>query len=407
DSATLTIVDNDTPPPAPGETITLEAENLNLTNYRLESNSVASGGELITLLGSGSDTGTATAHFNGASGTYNVKITFFDENDGEGEIAVNIGSNQANLVLDDNLGTGGVKNRNQVSEQIFTNVEISNGELITITGNAEAGEWARVDKIEFIPVGDTPPPTPNPGVIDFSANNFSLSENGTPVQEVTLNRTGGTQGQVSVTLTPTNGTATNADYDDNPIVVTFADGETSKTVDITLVDDSEVEGNETINLDLSNPTGGVTIGNSDSATLTIVDNDTPPPAPGETITLEAENLNLTNYRLESNSVASGGKLITLLGSGSDTGTATAHFNGASGTYNVEITFFDENDGEGNLAVNIGSNQASLLLNDNLGSGGVTNNNKVTTQIFSNVEISNGELITITGNAEAAELDSSR
>ncbi|NER29804.1 MAG: hypothetical protein F6J89_19840, partial [Symploca sp. SIO1C4] len=282
--------------------------------------------------------------------------------------------------------------------------QLSPGQVVKILGEASnpAGEWARVDYIEFIPVGDTPPPTPNPGVIAFSANNFSLSENGTPVQEVTLNRTGGTQGQVSVTLTPTNGTATNADYDDNPIVVTFADGETSKTVEISVVDDSEVEGNETINLDLSNPTGGVTIGNSDSATLTIVDNDTPPPAPGETITLEAENLNLTNYRLESNSVASGGELITLLGSGSDTGTATAHFNGASGTYNVEITFFDENDGEGNLAVNIGSNQASLLLNDNLGSGGVTNNNKVTTQIFSNVEISNGELITITGNAEAAE-----
>ncbi|NEP02092.1 MAG: hypothetical protein F6K58_26240 [Symploca sp. SIO2E9] len=219
---------------------------------------------------------------------------------------------------------------------------------------------------------------------------------------MTLNRTGGTQGEVSVTLTPTNGTANNADYDDNPILVTFADGETSKTVEISLVDDTEVEGNETINLDLSNPTGGVTIGDSDSATLTIVDNDTPPPSPGETITLEAENLNLTNYQLESNSVASGGSLITLLNSGSNTGTATAHFNGASGTYDVEITFFDENDGQGNLAVNIGSNQASLLLNDNLGSAGVSNSNKVTTQIFTNVEISNGELITITGNAQGAE-----
>ncbi|MEC4816333.1 MAG: M10 family metallopeptidase C-terminal domain-containing protein [Scytonema sp. PMC 1069.18] len=54
----------------------------------------------------------------------------------------------------------------------------------------------------------------------------------------------------------------------------FTDGELSKTVIIPIIDDGLVEGNETVNLSLDNPTGGATIGAQKTAVMTIVDNDT-------------------------------------------------------------------------------------------------------------------------------------
>jgi hypothetical protein len=116
--------------------------------------------------------------------------------------------------------------------------------------------------------------TPNSVVVEFSDSAFSVKEDGTPITEITLTRTLNTQGEVSVTVTPSNGTATAPnDYNNNPITVTFADGETQKTVTIPIVDDLQFEGNETLNLTLTNATGGATIGTQDKATLTIVDNE--------------------------------------------------------------------------------------------------------------------------------------
>ncbi|WYM00653.1 MAG: Calx-beta domain-containing protein [Gloeotrichia echinulata CP02] len=115
-----------------------------------------------------------------------------------------------------------------------------------------------------------------PGIFSFNANNFSVNENGTPVSAVTINRTGGTDGIASVTLNPTDGTANApADYNNAPIVVNFANGEASKTVTIPIVNDTIYEGDETLNLTLSNPTGGATLGTQKTSALTIVDNDLP------------------------------------------------------------------------------------------------------------------------------------
>ena len=75
---------------------------------------------------------------------------------------------------------------------------------------------------------------PSAGTIAFSNSQFSVNENGIPITQVTLTRTGGSTGAVSATLNLSNGTATAGnDYIQTPIIVTFADGETSKTVNLT------------------------------------------------------------------------------------------------------------------------------------------------------------------------------
>ncbi|WP_254064201.1 Calx-beta domain-containing protein, partial [Microcystis aeruginosa] len=114
------------------------------------------------------------------------------------------------------------------------------------------------------------------GKLAFETANFSINENGTPVTEVNIIRTDGSYGQVSATINLTNGTAiTPSDYTNTPITVNFANGETSKTVTIPIVNDTQFETDETVNLTLSNPTGGAILGTQTTATLTIVDNDLP------------------------------------------------------------------------------------------------------------------------------------
>ena len=115
------------------------------------------------------------------------------------------------------------------------------------------------------------------GSFSFTAATYNIDERGTAI--IGMTRTGGSDGEVSVTVTATDGTATaGSDYNNSnfPTTVTFANGETSKNVTIPIIDDSLLESNETINLSLSNPTNGVTIGTQNSAVLTIIDNDFKP-----------------------------------------------------------------------------------------------------------------------------------
>jgi RHS repeat-associated protein len=115
-----------------------------------------------------------------------------------------------------------------------------------------------------------------PGTLSFSASGFSVRESDTNNKVVTITRTGGTDGAISVTINFNDGTAkTPSDYSNAPITVDFANGESSKTVTIPIVNDSILEPNETLSLSLSNPTGGATIGQQRSTTLTIVDRDAP------------------------------------------------------------------------------------------------------------------------------------
>ncbi|MFN5515704.1 MAG: ELWxxDGT repeat protein [Cyanobacteriota bacterium] len=113
-----------------------------------------------------------------------------------------------------------------------------------------------------------------PGVIQLNNSTYTVVENGTVISAVTLIRSDGNDGEVSVKVTPSTGTASSpADFDNSAIVVNFADGETTKTVTISIVNDTLIEGDETLNLILSNPTGGTTLGAQTTAVLTIIDDD--------------------------------------------------------------------------------------------------------------------------------------
>jgi glucose/arabinose dehydrogenase len=79
----------------------------------------------------------------------------------------------------------------------------------------------------------------------------------------------------AVSCATANGTAyARCDYATTVDTVTFAPGEESKEVGVSLVDDAYVEGNETVRLRLREVTGVAALGTQSTATLTITDNDT-------------------------------------------------------------------------------------------------------------------------------------
>src|SRR6185369_938818 len=106
---------------------------------------------------------------------------------------------------------------------------------------------------------------------------YSVAENGATAT-ITVKRVGGSNGAVSVTVATSNGTATaGSDYTTVSQVVNFANGDAAdKTVSIPILDDAVYEGDETVNLALSNAAGGATLGTPNTAVLTITDNEAPP-----------------------------------------------------------------------------------------------------------------------------------
>jgi Calx-beta domain/Beta-propeller repeat len=133
-------------------------------------------------------------------------------------------------------------------------------------------------------INDAAAPPPSPGTLQLSAATYVAGE-GAGNASITITRTGGTDGAVSVRLRTSDGTASaGADYTAADVVVTFADGDAApKTVNMAILQDTSDEPDETVNLALSAPTGGATLGAQTSAVLTITDDDptpgTPPPPP--------------------------------------------------------------------------------------------------------------------------------
>src|SRR5205823_2738598 len=90
---------------------------------------------------------------------------------------------------------------------------------------------------------------------------------------IAVRRTGSLTGSVSVNYATSDGSATApADYESQNGAVVFGPGETNKVFTVSVKSDPLIEGNETVNLTLGNPIGGVILGNQQTATLTIIDN---------------------------------------------------------------------------------------------------------------------------------------
>lgn len=114
-----------------------------------------------------------------------------------------------------------------------------------------------------------------PGELGFEDDEFQVIEDG-GTAVIVVERDDGSDGVVSAVVSTADGSATDGeDYEGISRVVTWEDGDDDdKTVEVPILEDDLEEGNETVELTLTDPTGGATLDDGDAlAELTILDND--------------------------------------------------------------------------------------------------------------------------------------
>lgn len=115
-------------------------------------------------------------------------------------------------------------------------------------------------------------------IVAFGLTHFSIVEgDDTGTLTATLNIT--STREISATYTTSDGTATaGSDYTAISGTLTFAPGQLVTTLGVPIIDDADVEPDETLNVVLSNPSSYAQLGTQVGAILTILDNEVVPSA---------------------------------------------------------------------------------------------------------------------------------
>jgi hypothetical protein len=150
------------------------------------------------------------------------------------------------------------------------------------------------------------------GSFNFSAASYSVNEDGGNAT-ITIKRTGGSDGAVSVQYATSDGTATgSADYTTTSGTLSWADGDgADKTFTIAIANDALDELAETLNVALSNPTGGASLGNASSAVLTISDDDVQPAISISDVSQAEGNSGTTGFMFDVTLSAASGQTVTV------------------------------------------------------------------------------------------------
>jgi hypothetical protein len=148
-------------------------------------------------------------------------------------------------------------------------VTLAPGQVLTATATDPAGNTSEFSQCSQASSAGS-------GSVSFSAAAVSVSE-AAGTASFTVERTGGSAGSLTINYAVFGQTAT-ADMDFTPATGTlvFADGETSKTFNVPILNDTVDEVSETAKVALG--TSGLldTLGSQSTATLTITDDDPPP-----------------------------------------------------------------------------------------------------------------------------------
>ena len=113
-------------------------------------------------------------------------------------------------------------------------------------------------------------------MVQFGSLSYSAREAEGNVT-VTVIRTGGLNNEIEVEYSTSDGTAVvGLDYHKTTGTLTFDPGVSSQVITVPVEDDTKYEANEVFKLSLSDLTGNGSLGARKTASITILDNDTPP-----------------------------------------------------------------------------------------------------------------------------------
>lgn len=197
--------------------------------------------------------------------------------------------------------------------------------------------------------------------LSFAQSSYSVSEAGSSAT-IAITRSGGVSSAASVQFTTSNGTAgAGSDYTDSSQVVSFAPGETSKSVSVPIINNTIYASDKTVNLTLTNPSTGAAIGNPGAATLTIVNDD---PAPVLAFAAATYKVNETGHAAVikvKRSVNTSGAVSVSFATANGTAKAGSDYKAASQTVSfasgessktVSVPVIDDKKKEGNETVSL-------------------------------------------------------
>jgi len=202
---------------------------MTLAGYSVNSTSLASGGELIKATGSGAHT--ATQAFAGSDGVYDLKVTYWDENDGAATLGIYVnGASVDSFVWNQNLGNANLGSQNRTSHTTG-GISLHPGDVVELRGIIDGGEPVRVDSLDFQFKSPLAPVDHNPSVVSASigsvvaaggssstltvtyADDGALDASSIGVGDVTVTGPGGAVAVTGVTLNnAANGSPRTATY---------------------------------------------------------------------------------------------------------------------------------------------------------------------------------------------------
>jgi hypothetical protein len=301
-SSTVTITENDPTPPA-------GSLQFSGTGYTVAEN-VAGGIATITVTRSGGSFGAVSVDYSTVDGTAVASSDYTTSSGTLNFIDGEISKTFTVTILDDTVYEG---------DETLT-VNLSN-----VTGGASIGSPA----ISEITITENDP-VPPAGSLQFSGASYSVAENvASGLVTITVTRTGGSFGTVAVDYTTVDGTAkAKTDYTSSSGTLSFENGEVSKSFTITILDDTTYEGNEAFSINLSNPSGGASLGTQSTSEVTITEND-PTPQPGS-LQFSVSTLDVIEN--------SGNASVTVTRVNGSYGTVTVDYNTTDGTATASMDY---------------------------------------------------------------------
>lgn len=286
----------------------------------------------------GPDTGTLMVSRTGATAT-SLLVTYSvggsatpgaDYLSLSGSVTIPAGANSTNITLtplDDGAAEG--------SETVVLTLSSSVGYGVS----ASAGVATVTINDDDLPVGLP--------VVTISPTDGNANEAGSDSGLFTVSRGGGTAGPLTVNYMVGGSASGGSDYAELPGTATIDAGASSATITVTVLDDSLVEGTETVVVSLA-AGAAYTVGVPDSAAIVIADNDVPPGFP--TVTVLATDPEAAESGLQTGS-------FTVARTGDATGELTISYSvGGTATAGSDYAALS-----GTITIPAGSSTASIAV----------------------------------------------
>ena len=234
-TADLVITDNDQPVATIGNLTVGESDNTGTFTVTLDQTAAEDVTITYSTADGSSNPATATSDYTTSTGTLTISA------------GASTGTIQVPILLD-------------------TTDELAETATLTINGATNATIAGDSDTADLVITDDDDP------IISFVGNETVSETDGSATFTVTLDRTPAED--VTVVYVTSDGTTTeNGDYTAQSATLTISAGETSGTISVPILTDTELESTETATLTLSSPTNGTIVGDTTTADLEITNVD--------------------------------------------------------------------------------------------------------------------------------------